>query len=105
MILISYLFLNSWVNDIAMILKPYLFFLCLNRDFGNKIMPIKPLVPKLPKLLEDRDKQVREEAKQLIIEIYRWIKQAIKPQMSNFNAIQVYFGNQTLKKNIFRYYF
>ncbi|XP_022338484.2 cytoskeleton-associated protein 5-like [Crassostrea virginica] len=59
------------------------------RDFGNKIMPIKPLVPKLPKLLEDRDKQVREEAKQLIIEIYRWIKQAIKPQMSNFNAIQV----------------
>ena len=99
MILISYLFLNSRVNDIAMI--AYLFFLFLNRDFGNKIMPIKPLVPKLPKLLEDRDKQVREEAKQLIIEIYRWIKQAIKPQMSNLNAIQVYFRNQTfLKKHI-----
>ena len=98
MILISYQFLNSLVNDFAMILKPNLFFLFLNRDFGNKIMPIKPLVPKLPKLLEDRDKQVREEAKQLIIEIYRWIKQAIKPQMSNFNAIQVYFGNQTFKK-------
>ncbi|XP_055998398.1 cytoskeleton-associated protein 5-like isoform X2 [Ostrea edulis] len=59
------------------------------RNFGNKIMPIKPLVPKLPKLLEDRDKNVREEAKSLIIEIYRWIKQAIKPQMSNFNPIQV----------------
>lgn len=62
----------------------------LFRNFGNKIMPIKPLVPKLPKLLEDRDKNVREEAKSLIIEIYRWIKQAIKPQMSNFNPIQVY---------------
>ncbi|XP_062581374.1 cytoskeleton-associated protein 5-A-like [Saccostrea cucullata] len=59
------------------------------RDFGNKIMPIKPLVPKLPKLLEDRDKNVREEAKLLIIEMYRWIKQAIKPQMTNFNPIQV----------------
>lgn len=52
-------------------------------------MPIKPLVPKLPKLLEDRDKTVREESKTLIIEIYRWIKQAIKPQMTNFNPIQV----------------
>lgn len=60
-----------------------------NRNFGNKIMPIKPLVPKLPKLLEDRDKTVREESKTLIIEIYRWIKQAIKPQMTNFNPIQV----------------
>lgn len=59
------------------------------RNFGNKIMPIKPLVPKLPKLLEDRDKTVREESKTLIIEIYRWIKQAIKPQMTNFNPIQV----------------
>lgn len=69
-------------------------FLFSNRNFGNKIMPIKPLVPKLPKLLEDRDKTVREESKTLIIEIYRWIKQAIKPQMTNFNPIQV-------KKNVY----
>ncbi|KAK3102168.1 hypothetical protein FSP39_009299 [Pinctada imbricata] len=59
------------------------------RDFGNKIMPIKPCVPKLPKLLEDRDKNIREETKLFIIEIYRWIKQAIKPQMTNFKPVQV----------------
>ncbi|KAL3842600.1 hypothetical protein ACJMK2_020593 [Sinanodonta woodiana] len=57
--------------------------------FGNKIMPIKPVLKFIPKLLEDRDKTVRDETKQLVIEIYRWIGAALKPQMSNFNPIQV----------------
>lgn len=78
----------------VLIYNIYKKFLFSYRNFGNKIMPIKPLVPKLPKLLEDRDKTVREESKTLIIEIYRWIKQAIKPQMTNFNPIQV-------KKNVY----
>lgn len=85
----------SWYQIICIdIYNIYKKFLFSNRNFGNKIMPIKPLVPKLPKLLEDRDKTVREESKTLIIEIYRWIKQAIKPQMTNFNPIQV-------KKNVY----
>ncbi|KAI8499624.1 Cytoskeleton associated protein 5 [Branchiostoma belcheri] len=41
--------------------------------YGNKIMPIKPVVKTLPPLLEHKDKTVREEAKQLSLEIYRWI--------------------------------
>jgi cytoskeleton-associated protein 5 len=43
----------------------------------------------LPNLLENRDKNIREETKQLVIEIYRWIGNAIKPQMSHFKPVQV----------------
>lgn len=59
------------------------------RDFSNKIMPIKPLMKFLPKLLEDRDKNVREETKLLVIEIHRWIGPALKPMMTNFKPVQV----------------
>ncbi|XP_052066786.1 cytoskeleton-associated protein 5-like [Mytilus californianus] len=58
-------------------------------EFGYKVMPIKPVMKILPKLLEDRDKNIREETKQLVIEIYRWIGNAIKPQMSHFKPVQV----------------
>lgn len=43
----------------------------------------------IPKLLEDRDKNVREEGKLLAVEIYRWIKAAIKPQIQNLKPIQL----------------
>ncbi|GFR88017.1 cytoskeleton-associated protein [Elysia marginata] len=59
------------------------------RDFGTKVIQVKPLLKLLPKLLTDRDKNVREETKQLVIEIYRWIGAALKPQMTNFQPIQV----------------
>ncbi|XP_070200256.1 cytoskeleton-associated protein 5-like isoform X2 [Littorina saxatilis] len=59
------------------------------RDFGTKVMQVKPLLKFLPKLLDDRDKNVREETKQLVIELYRWIGGALKPQMNNFKPIQV----------------
>ncbi|BFZ04985.1 hypothetical protein BsWGS_08024 [Bradybaena similaris] len=59
------------------------------RDFGTKIVQVKPLLKLLPKLLEDRDKTVRDETKALVIELYRWIGAALKPQMTNFKPIQV----------------
>lgn len=59
------------------------------RDFGTKVIQVKPLLKSLPKLLDDRDKNVREETKQLVIELYRWIGAALKPQMTNFKPIQV----------------
>ncbi|XP_048241542.1 cytoskeleton-associated protein 5-like isoform X2 [Haliotis rufescens] len=59
------------------------------RDFGSKTIQIKPCLKVLPKLLEDRDKNVREETKQFIIELYRWIGGALKPQMSHFKPVQV----------------
>ena len=44
----------------------------------------------LPKLLEDRDKTVREETKMLVVEVYRWIGAALKPQLANLKPVQVY---------------
>ncbi|XP_052800946.1 cytoskeleton-associated protein 5-A-like isoform X2 [Mya arenaria] len=59
------------------------------RDFGNKIVQIKPMVKFLPKLLEDRDKNVRDEAKGLVVEMYRWVGAAIKPKLVDFKPVQV----------------
>ncbi|KAI2800151.1 hypothetical protein BLOT_014064, partial [Blomia tropicalis] len=59
---------------------------CLNQ-FGSKVIAIKPIVPSLSKLLEDRDPTVREDTKQLTIEIYRWVKDALLPQLSNLKPI------------------
>ena len=69
----------------------YFFFneFSLFSEFGYKVMPIKPVMKILPNLLENRDKNIREETKQLVIEIYRWIGNAIKPQMSHFKPVQV----------------
>lgn len=42
-------------------------------------------------LLEDCDKNVREEGKKLVVELYRWIGQALKPQLSALKPNQVIF--------------
>lgn len=59
------------------------------REFGIKIFNVKTLVKKIPALLEDRDKNVREEGKAMVIEMYRWIGMALKPQLSNLKPVQV----------------
>lgn len=50
---------------------------------------MKPLVKQLQTLLEDRDRTVREETKLLVVEIYRWIGAALKPQLTNLKPVQV----------------
>lgn len=57
------------------------------REFGSKVIAIKPIVKKLPTLLSDRDKSVRDESKALTIEIYRWIGAAFKSQISALPAV------------------
>ncbi|XP_023239725.1 cytoskeleton-associated protein 5-like [Centruroides sculpturatus] len=57
--------------------------------FGLHVVNIKPLIKVLPKLFEDRDKTVREEAKLLMVEIYRWIKDAIRPQLQSLKPVQI----------------
>lgn len=42
------------------------------KEFGSKVVNVKPLIKKLAPLMSDRDKAVREEGKQLAIEIYRY---------------------------------
>ncbi|XP_077499940.1 cytoskeleton-associated protein 5-like isoform X2 [Amblyomma americanum] len=61
---------------------------CL-RLFGARVISVKPLFKALPKLLEDRDKTVRDECKLLTIELYRWIGDALKPLLQSLKPVQV----------------
>ncbi|CAF3687601.1 unnamed protein product [Adineta steineri] len=59
-------------------------------EFGSKVLPIKPFLPKVVPLLEDRDKTVRDEAKLLLVEVYKWIgKQTLMPMIQNVKPIQL----------------
>ena len=55
--------------------------------FSSKTLPIKPIIKFVPKLLEDRDKTVRDECKLLAVEMYRWAGAAIVPQLQNLKPI------------------
>ncbi|NXF32228.1 CKAP5 protein, partial [Nyctibius bracteatus] len=58
-------------------------------EFGSKIISLKPIIKVLPKLFESRDKAVRDEAKLLAVEIYRWIRDALRPPLQNINSVQL----------------
>ncbi|CAB3992122.1 cytoskeleton-associated 5-like, partial [Paramuricea clavata] len=58
-------------------------------EFGGKIFALKPVVKVLPKLFDHSDKNVREETKLLAIEIYKWIKDAVKAQLTNIKPVQM----------------
>lgn len=57
------------------------------REFGSKVINVKPLIKKLATLMSDRDKTVRDEGKALAIEIYRWIGPAMKPQLATLPPV------------------
>ncbi|XP_046889619.1 cytoskeleton-associated protein 5 isoform X2 [Hypomesus transpacificus] len=58
-------------------------------EFGSKIITLKPVVKVLPKQFESREKAVRDEAKLLAVEIYRWIRDALRPPLQNINSVQL----------------
>lgn len=47
-------------------------------EFGSKVITLKPLVKKISVLFSDRDKAVRDEARHMVIEMYRWIGPALR---------------------------
>uniref|UniRef100_A0A0X3NYS1 TOG domain-containing protein n=2 Tax=Schistocephalus solidus TaxID=70667 RepID=A0A0X3NYS1_SCHSO len=57
--------------------------------FGSKVVSIKSILKEIIRLLEDRDGTVRNESKELIIEMYRWAGPAIKPQLSGLKPVQI----------------
>ncbi|XP_055384465.1 protein mini spindles isoform X2 [Condylostylus longicornis] len=59
------------------------------REFGSKVIGVKPLIKKLAPLMSDRDKSVRDEGKQLAIEIFRWIGAAMKPQIASLPQVTI----------------
>ncbi|KAM7003260.1 cytoskeleton-associated protein 5 isoform 2-T4 [Tautogolabrus adspersus] len=58
-------------------------------EFGSKIVTLKPVVKALPKQFESREKAVRDEAKLLAIEIYKWIRDALRPPLQGINSVQL----------------
>ncbi|KAG7269929.1 hypothetical protein CRUP_017674 [Coryphaenoides rupestris] len=58
-------------------------------EFGSKIVTLKPVVKVLPKQFESREKAVRDEAKLLAIEIYKWIRDALRPPLQSINSVQL----------------
>ncbi|XP_059392569.1 cytoskeleton-associated protein 5 isoform X3 [Carassius carassius] len=58
-------------------------------EFGSKIITLKPVVKVLQKLFESREKAVRDEAKLLAVEIYRWIRDALRTPLQNINSVQL----------------
>lgn len=51
------------------------------------MIALKPLVKKIPVLLGDRDKTVRDETKLLTVEMFRWIGPALRPQLTTLNDV------------------
>lgn len=71
--------------------------IAFSRDFGSKVLPIKPFLKQVIPLLEDRDKSIRDEAKLLLVEVYRWIgKQTLMPMIQNVKPIQVNTRHSTI---------
>nr|XP_015194853.1 PREDICTED: cytoskeleton-associated protein 5 isoform X1 [Lepisosteus oculatus]XP_015194854.1 PREDICTED: cytoskeleton-associated protein 5 isoform X1 [Lepisosteus oculatus]XP_015194855.1 PREDICTED: cytoskeleton-associated protein 5 isoform X1 [Lepisosteus oculatus] len=58
-------------------------------EFGSKIVTLKPIIKILPKLFESREKAVRDEAKMFAVEIYKWIRDALRPPLQNINSVQL----------------
>ncbi|KAG7190528.1 hypothetical protein KM043_006629 [Ampulex compressa] len=59
------------------------------REFGPVVINVKPLIKKLPAFLEHRDKSVREEAKSMAVEIYRWVGVALQAQLNTLKPVQI----------------
>ncbi|KAL4942673.1 hypothetical protein BDV06DRAFT_158002 [Aspergillus oleicola] len=54
-------------------------FTAIYHNFGCKIVDPKPVLKALPKVFGHADKNVRAEAQNLTVELYRWLKEAMKP--------------------------
>lgn len=52
-------------------------------NFGCKVVDPKAVLKALPKVFGHADKNVRAEAQNLAVELYRWLKEAIKPLFWN----------------------
>ncbi|MCJ1312180.1 Cytoskeleton associated protein 5 [Agyrium rufum] len=51
--------------------------------YGVKVVDPKPLLKTFPKVFGAADKNVRTEASNLVVELYRWLREAMKPMFWN----------------------
>ncbi|KAF6778761.1 hypothetical protein AHF37_03012 [Paragonimus kellicotti] len=57
--------------------------------FGPKVVPLKPLAKEFPRLFDDRDENVRNETKNLVVEFYRWFGQSNKSLLTGLKPVVV----------------
>ena len=58
-------------------------------EFGAKIFKAKVLAKKLVVLLEDRDKNVRDESKKMVLELWHWIGPPFRNDLSTLKPVVV----------------
>ncbi|KAF6216569.1 hypothetical protein GE061_000912 [Apolygus lucorum] len=68
------------------------------REFGPKVINVNKVIKRAIPLLEDRDKGVRDETKLLLIETYRWLGEALTPQLSSLKPAQLNEMTEEFKK-------
>ncbi|GAM24989.1 hypothetical protein SAMD00019534_081640 [Acytostelium subglobosum LB1] len=68
------------------------------KTFGPKVIPVKSILKQFQPWFEHRDKAIRDEAMALIVEIYRWMKQALLPLLDSLTALQLKALNETFEK-------
>ncbi|XP_070169215.1 protein mini spindles isoform X4 [Polyergus mexicanus] len=59
------------------------------KEFGPKVINMKPLIKKMGNFLEDRDRTVREEGKTMVVEMYRWVGDRLKQQLNTLKPVHV----------------
>lgn len=82
-------YVNFWLYETMSGVFAFIVRYFTNREFGYKVIDVKSLLKKLPVLLEDRDKNVRDEAKTLTVELFRWIGPVLKTHLSSLKPVQV----------------
>jgi len=57
--------------------------------YGVKIIPVKPILKIVPELYNNNNKTCREDARDLVVELYRWLGAATKPTIDSLRPAQV----------------
>jgi cytoskeleton-associated protein 5 len=61
----------------------------LVQAYGIRTFNVKPLLKSLPKIFAHTDKNVRAEATQLTLELYRWLGEALVPHLQELKPVQL----------------
>ena len=59
------------------------------KQFGIPTVSLKPILKELPKIFDHKDKNVREEAGLLSVEIFRWIGNDLVRFLGDIKPVQV----------------
>ncbi|CAG8557067.1 17160_t:CDS:10, partial [Dentiscutata erythropus] len=66
--------------------------------YGAKTVNVKPILKTLSKIFGHTDKNVRAEGTGLVIELYKWLGQAINPHLQELKPVQVKELNEAFEK-------